>query len=153
MKNLLKRAFLALMALAVLTACSDDDVYQEPTLDVTPNNIAGTWCLQSWSGGEMMEGSYVYIDFVRADRTYTLYQNLDSQQLRTITGSYYIETDAEYGAVIRGNYDYGNGEWSHRYIVTDLTAERMVWIAKDNADDVSVYVRKELPEGFKPAEE
>ncbi|MBQ1253906.1 MAG: lipocalin family protein [Alistipes sp.] len=153
MKNLLKRAFLALMALAVLTACSDDDVYQEPTLDVTPNNIAGTWCLQSWSGGEMMEGSYVYIDFVRADRTYTLYQNLDSQQLRTITGSYYIETDAEYGAVIRGNYDYGNGEWSHRYIVTDLTAERMVWTAKDNADDVSVYVRKELPEGFKPAEE
>lgn len=153
MKNLLKRAFLALMALAVLTACSDDDVYQEPALDVTPNNIAGTWCLQSWSGGEMMEGSYVYIDFVRADRTYTLYQNLDSQQLRTITGSYYIETDAEYGAVIRGNYDYGNGEWSHRYIVTDLTAERMVWTAKDNADDVSVYVRKELPEGFKPAEE
>lgn len=141
------------MALAVLTACSDDDVYQEPALDVTPNNIAGTWCLQSWSGGEMMEGSYVYIDFVRADRTYTLYQNLDSQQLRTITGSYYIETDAEYGAVIRGNYDYGNGEWSHRYIVTDLTEERMVWTAKDNADDVSVYVRKELPEGFKPAEE
>ena len=153
MKKFLKGAFLALMSVVAMSACSEDEVYQEPTLDVTANNIAGTWRLQSWSGGDMADGSYVYIDFVRADRTYTLYQNIDTQQLRIITGRFYIETDAEYGAIIRGNYDYGNGEWSHRYIVTELTAERMVWTAKDNRNDVSVYVRAELPEGFKPAEE
>lgn len=153
MKKLLKGAFLALMAVVTMTACSEEEQYQEPTLDVTPNNIAGTWRLASWSGGELAEGSYVYIDFVRADRTYTLYQNIDSPQLRTITGSYFIETDAELGAVIRGNYDYGNGDWAHRYIVTDLTADRMVWTAKDNREDVSVYVRAELPEGFKQDEE
>lgn len=144
---------MALMAIAAMSACSDDEGYQKPAMDVTPNNIAGTWRLQSWSGGDMAEGSYVYIDFVRSDRTYTLYQNIDSQQLRTITGRYYIELDAEYGAIIRGNYDYGNGDWAHRYIVTELTAERMVWTAMDNTKDVSVYVRAELPEGFKPAEE
>lgn len=153
MKKLLKGAFLALMAVATMTACSDEEQYQEPTLDVTPNNIAGTWRLASWSGGELAQGSYVYIDFVRADRTYTLYQNIDSPQLRTITGRYFIETDAELGAVIRGSYDYGNGDWAHRYIVTDLTADRMVWTAKDNREDVSVYVRAELPEGFKQDEE
>lgn len=153
MKKLLKGAFLALMAVATMTACSDDEEYQEPTLEVTPHNIAGSWRLAEWSGGELADGSYVYIDFVRNDRTYTLYQNLDSHQLRIITGSYYISTDAEFGAIIRGNYDYGNGDWAHRYIVTDLTANRMVWTAKDNADDVSVYVRAELPEGFKPVEE
>ena len=144
---------MALMAVAMLTACNNDDEYQEPTLDVTPNNIAGSWRLESWSAGELAEGSYVYIDFVRADRTYTLYQNIDSHQLRTITGRYYIDTDTEFGAVIRGSYDYGNGDWAHRYIITDLTANRMVWTAKDNSEDVSVYVRAAIPEGFKPTEE
>ena len=153
MKKLLKGAFLALIAVVAMTACSDEDPYQDPAMDVTPNNIAGTWRLASWSGGELAEGSYVFIDFVRADRTYTLYQNIDSPQLRILTGSYYIETDAELGAVIRGSYDYGNGEWTHRYIVSDLTADRMVWTAKNDANDVSVYVRAELPEGFKPVEE
>ena len=153
MKKLLKGAFLALMAVVAMTACSDEDPYQDPAMDVTPNNIAGTWRLASWSGGELAEGSYVFIDFVRADRTYTLYQNIDSPQLRILTGSYYIETDAELGAVIRGSYDYGNGEWTHRYIVSDLTADRMVWTAKNDANDVSVYVRAELPEGFKQDEE
>ena len=141
------------MAVVTMTACSEEEQYQEPTLDVTPNNIAGTWRLASWSGGDLASGSYVFIDFVRADRTYTLYQNIDSPQLRVITGRYFIETDAELGAVIRGNYDYGNGDWAHRYIVTDLTADRMVWTAKDNREDVSVYVRAELPNGFKQDEE
>ena len=141
------------MAVVAMTACSDEDPYQDPAMDVTPNNIAGTWRLASWSGGELTEGSYVYIDFVRNDRTYTLYQNIDSPQLRVITGRYFIETDAEFGAIIRGNYDYGKGDWANRYIVTDLTDERMVWTAKNNSQDVSVYVRAELPEGFKPVEE
>ena len=147
------KTFFVLLAMAVCSvACTEEQPVVE-YLDVTPNNIAGSWRLESWSGGEMAEGSYVYIDFVRSDRTYTLYQNIDSHQLRIITGRYYIDTDTEFGAVIRGSYDYGNGDWAHRYIVTDLTANRMVWTAKDNADDVSVYVRAEIPEGFKPAEE
>ena len=145
MKTLFNGVFWALMAIVMLTACDKDDAYQEPTLDVTPNNIAGSWRLESWSGGELAEGSFVYIDFDRADRTYTLYQNIDSHQMRTITGRYYIDTDAEFGAIIRGNYDYGNGDWSHRYIVTDLTANRMVWTAKYNRNDVSIYVRTPLP--------
>ena len=149
MKKMLKGAFLALMAVAMLTACNNDDEYQEPTLDVTPNNIAGSWRLESWSAGELAEGSYVYISFERADRTYTLYQNVDSAPARTLTGRYYITTDMEFGAVIRGDYDFGGGEWAHRYVVKDLTAKSMTWIAKDNPDDVSVYVRCEIPEQVK----
>ena len=149
MKTLFKRVFFTLMAIVTMTACNDKDIYQEPTLEVTPANIAGSWRLESWSGGELAEWAFVYIDFVRADRTYTLYQNIDSHQTRTITGRYYIETDAEFGAIIRGNYDYGNGDWAHRYIVTDLTADRMVWTAKDNSNDVSIYVRASIPEDLK----
>ena len=148
MKKFLKGAFLALMAVA-MTACVEDDSKWQPSLDVTPNNIAGSWCLQSWSGGEMAEGSFVYIDFVRADRTYTLYQNIDSQQTRVITGRYYIENDAEFGAIIRGSYDYGNGDWAHRYIVTNLTEDSMMWTAKDNTEDVSIYIRADIPADLK----
>lgn len=138
------------MMLAIaLISCNDDEEYVEPILDVTPNNIAGEWCLESWNDAPLAEGSYVYISFERADRTYTLYQNVDSAPARTLTGRYYITTDMELGAVIRGDYDFGVGEWTHRYVVKDLTAKSMTWIAKDNPDDVSVYVRCEIPEQVK----
>lgn len=146
MKRILRQVVLAITMTVIAVSCSDKEEYVEPTLDVTPNNIAGCWRLDSWSGGAISEGSYVYIDFVRADKTYTIYQNIDSQYKRIITGRFFIYTDAEQGAIIRGNYDYGNGDWAHRYIVTDLTEERMVWTALDNKDDVSVYVRATLPE-------
>lgn len=148
MRNLLKGAFYMMLAIALIS-CSDDEEYVEPILDVTPNNIAGEWCLESWNDAPLAEGSYVYISFERADRTYTLYQNVDSAPARTLTGRYYITTDMEFGAVIRGDYDFGVGEWAHRYIVKDLTAKSMTWIAKDNPDDVSVYVRCEIPEQVK----
>lgn len=146
MKRILRQVVWAITMTVIAVSCSDKEEYVEPTLDVTPNNIAGCWRLDSWNGGAISEGSYVYIDFVRADKTYTLYQNIDSQYKRIITGRFFIYTDAEQGAIIRGNYDYGNGDWAHRYIVTDLTEERMVWTALDNKDDVSVYVRATLPE-------
>ena len=145
MKRIFRLFVLAMMATAVAVSCNDKEDYVEPTLDVTPNNIAGCWSLDSWSGGELSSGSYVYIDFVRADKTYTLYQNIDSQYMRAITGHYFIYTDDEKGAIIRGNYDYGNGDWSHRYVVTELTEGRMVWTALDNPADVSVYIRATLP--------
>ncbi|MBO5044976.1 MAG: lipocalin family protein [Alistipes sp.] len=148
MRNLLKGAFYMMLAIALIS-CSDDEEYVEPILDVTPNNIAGEWCLESWNDAPLAEGSYVYISFERADRTYTLYQNVDSAPARTLTGRYYITTDMEFGAVIRGDYDFGVGEWAHRYVVKDLTAKSMTWIAKDNPDDVSVYVRCEIPEQVK----
>ena len=66
-----------------------------------------------------------------------------------LTGGFYIETDPELGAVIRGSYDYDRGDWAHRYVVTSLTANEMVWVAKDDAEDVSVYVRTEIPAEIK----
>ena len=145
MKRVFRLIVLAMVVTAVAVSCNDKEEYVEPTLDVTPNNIAGCWSLDSWSGGELSSRSDLYVDFIRADKTCTLYQNIDSQYMRTITGHYFIYTDDEKGAIIRGNYDYGNGDWAHRYIVTELTEERMVWTALDNPADVSVYVRAALP--------
>ena len=88
MKTIFRFTLLALIATA-FCACDDDKSYVAP-LDVTPNNLAGTWQL---------------------------------------------------GAIIYGNYDYSVGDWQHRYIVTDFSKTQMIWTAKDDRSDISVYER------------
>ena len=119
-------------------------------VDVTPTNLAGVWMLESFDNGKSLaDGDFVYIEFVRTDRSYTLYQSVGSMYTQTMTGNYFIEIDPAYGAIIRGNYgtdEYNYFDWSHRYIVT-MTADRMRWVAKDDEQNVSVYVRVDaLPE-------
>lgn len=142
MKHFFKIATAAVAAMLLTVGCDKKEgPAGEPLLDVTANNISGTWKLTEWSGGEMAGGSYVYIEFTRRDQTFTIYENLDSFSARRITGRYNILTDEELGAVIWGQYDYTNNDWAHRYIVRGLTATKMTWIAKDDPEDVSVYER------------
>ncbi len=139
--------YLTLMMLAVtLCGCSSDDEVVEPQLDVTPHNISGTWQLESWhNGAELAEGAYFYLELIRKDRCFKSYDNIESALPRYRTGEFNIETDPELGAVIRGMYDYSGGDWNHRYIVKSLTASKMIWVAKDDPNEVSVYVRAEIP--------
>ena len=150
MKRFILLTISLLVASLSFVSCDDEPIVPtEPQLEVTANNIAGEWQLSSWKGAPLAEGSYVYIAFDRRERTFCIYQNLDSFSTRELTGSFYIEVDPELGAVIRGSYDYDRGDWAHRYIVTSLTANEMVWVAKDDAEDVSVYVRAEIPTDVK----
>lgn len=115
-------------------------------LEVTPNNIAGSWGLSLWNDESLPDGLYVYIDFVRSNRTFTMYQNIDSHDHRTLTGRYYIYIDEELGvAVLRGEYDHGAGEWNHRYIVESLTADEMILVAKDDTTERLTYTRTTIP--------
>lgn len=139
MKSILKLAFVSL-SIALLSACDNEKAHVNP-MEVTANNISGTWYLAEWNGQPLAEGSFVYIEFIRKDAKYVMYQNLDSFGTRKLTGRFAIDTDDELGAIIRGSYDYGAGDWTHRYIVTDLTKDSMVWTAKDDRTDVSVYKR------------
>ena len=107
---------------------------EAPQLEVNANNISGQWELVEWNGISLTEGTYVYLDIVRNDKTYTMYQNLDSfsNVPHVVTGSYRLSTDEELGAIIRGTYDHDSGEWSHRYIIKSLTANEMFWVATDD---------------------
>lgn len=146
MKRLLKFAVLSL-AVATLWGCDDDMTYADPGLEVNPNNIAGTWQLTEWNGSPLAGGSYVYIEFIRKERQFKMYQNLDSFSARCLTGTYNIYTESATGSIIRGIYDHTMGqEWAHRYIVKNLKADSMVWIAKDDPEDISVYVRTPIPD-------
>ena len=146
----MRRYLTVLFATLLLCGCSKSEMeVKEVLLDVTPNNIAGVWRLESYDNGKSLaEGAYVYIDCVRSDRTFTLYQNVGSMFVEVKKGMYYIETDSELGAVIYGNYsteDAHFSDWAHRYIV-ELTKDTMRWTAKDDREDVSVYVRATLPD-------
>lgn len=143
MKNFLKSTLLLLFAATAFTGCEKDKSYEDPGLEVSLYNISGTWKLASWNNGaELAEGSYVYLELAYRDgNTFTIYQNLDSFGPRRITGSYNLYTDESLGSVIRGMYDYENGDWTSRYIIRDLYADRMTWIATDAAGNVSIYER------------
>lgn len=147
MKRLMIHLLVSISVISmVATSCIDKtDVEVEEYLDVNANNISGKWELAEWNGSALTAGTYVFMEIVRNDRTFTLYQNLDSfnDVPHVVTGSYFIETDPELGAIIRGNYDHDSGDWAHRYIIRDLTRESMIWVAKDDPEFVQKYVRVE----------
>ena len=47
----------------------------------------------------------------------------------------------ERGAVIDGVYDHDAGFWSHRYVISDLTVDSMVWTAYDSPEYVQEFRR------------
>lgn len=145
----MKRYITLLFAALVLCSCNKTTEPTEPMIDVTPTTIAGLWMLESYENGKALsEGSYVYIEFERADRSYTLYQNVGSMYEQVKRGNYFIEIDSELGAVIRGNYgseEYNYHDWNSRYIV-EMTANKMRWTATNDSNDISVYIRVESRE-------
>lgn len=142
-KTMATAAFAAIMLMASSCDVIIVDSETELELEVNANNISGKWQLVEWNNAALAEGTYVYLDIVRNDKTYVMYQNLDSFSgvPHIVTGSYYIETDPELGAIIRGNYDYDSGDWAHRYVVKSLTTTQMVWVAKDDETFVQTYLR------------
>jgi hypothetical protein len=145
--NRFKHLVVLAMAIVSLTtiSCGKNEIPEpaEELLEVNANNISGKWALVEWNGNSLAEGTYVYLDFVRNDMTYTMYQNLDSfaDVPHVVTGSYFISMDLELGAVIRGDYDHSSGDWAHRYIVRSLTPTKMVWVAKDDETFIQKFER------------
>ena len=145
MNKTFKSFISVLFASLILVSCGKEQPEVIEYLDVNANNISGSWELVDWNGSALQEGTYVFINLVRNDRTYTMYHNIDSfgDIPHVITGRYFIETDPAVGAVIRGDYDHDSGDWAHRYIVKDLTATSMTWVAKDNPEYIQKYERVE----------
>ena len=140
--NIIKKISILLLSAVALISCAEKE---EPIvyLDVNAHTISGSWKLVEWNGAALKESTYMYVNFVRNNRTFTIYQNLDSftNVPHVVTGSYFIEYDPELGAILRGNYDHDSGDWAHRYIVKDLTADQMYWVAKDDPSFIQKFIR------------
>ncbi len=149
MNRIAKLLTLALMAFAAFSC--EKVIITEPEeelLEVNANNLSGKWQLFEWDGNTMVEGTYMYLDIVRSGQTYTMYQNMDSftNVPHVITGRYNLTTDPQLGTIIRGSYDHDNGEWSHRYIIKTLTADKMIWVPIGDQSSYQVFLRvKDIP--------
>lgn len=146
--NIFMKTFLKTIAfMLVLTgvfSCSPEEDLTPQSLEVTPNNISGVWKLADVNGEVLPEGVYCYIEFVRRDRTFTMYQKFDSMYPRRLTGSFEITKDDYKGYILSGKYDYGVGDWNNSYIVTNLFEESMLLSVEGG--DVCKYVRcNEVP--------
>ena len=146
MKKIVK--FAMVVVALMMVGCTKPGFNGSIFLDVTHNNISGVWRLESYDNGvKLAEGSYYYIVFDRAERTFVTYDNLGSMGAYKNSGRYDIVTDG--AAVIRGMYDFGRGDWEHSYYVRNLTQDSMYWVATDDENITQVYVRAELPESLK----
>lgn len=148
--KLFRTIIMMLSAAAVLASCTEETPVVE-YLDVTPNNISGEWELVQWNGTDLEDGTYFYIEFIRKDRKFVIYQNFKSigNLPEVLTGTFNIETDVELGAIIRGMYDFDGGYWAHDYEVNDLTSGQMEWIAVDDMEFRQKFVRCQIPADLK----
>ena len=145
--NKVKSILVTLAVLLSAVACENKIPVEPPVeyLEVNVSNISGSWALVEWNGAELQSGTYVFLNIIRKDWTYQMWQNVDSFQdvPHQVTGRFNLDVEPAYGAVIRGDYDHDSGDWAHRYIIKDLTKDSMIWVAKDNADYVQKFVRVE----------
>ena len=138
MKTIFRFTLLALIETA-FCACDDDKSYVAP-LDVTPNNLAGTWQLAQWNGAPLAQAAtHTSSSSARPEvrRVPELRQLRRPQAHGTLrhrnrrgTGRHHLR-----------HHDYSAGDWQHRYIVTDFSKTQMIWTAKDDRSDISVYER------------
>ena len=58
-KHLFTLLIAVLLSLALVSCSSDDGIEEEPSLEVTPANLHGTWRLVTWNDGEPVpDGAY-----------------------------------------------------------------------------------------------
>ena len=148
--KLFRTIIMVLSAAVVLASCTEETPVVE-YLDVTPNNISGEWELVQWNGNALDDGTYFYIEFIRKDRKYVIYQNFKSigEFPQVLTGTFNIETDVELGAIIRGMYDFDGGYWAHDYEVNNLTSGQMEWVAVDDIEFTQKFVKSKIPAELK----
>ncbi len=143
----MKKIAIILVALMAAIACEKTTETVEK-LKVTYNDVAGSWKLVSFDeGNNIGDGTFHYINLDRRTKEFQTYSNLNSQYPVRKIGEYQLSETEEGDNIIRGLYTMEvSKEWDHKYVITELTEDRMVWVAQDDNGIVNVYVRAEIPE-------
>ena len=77
--KIIRTVIASILAAASFAAVSCEKTPEEIVyLEVNANNISGQWQLVKWNGSDLSEGSYFYMDLVRKETKFTIYQNFDS---------------------------------------------------------------------------
>ena len=149
----------ALMTLALcvgFASCSKNEDYepQPQQLIINYANFSGIWQLVSYNGHQLEEGTYLYIDFIRRDHVFRMYDNLQSMYGQKRTGTYYInEYEKTETMVLSGIYDNGVGGWNDEYTISSLTEKELRLTTRGDNPEIQIYNRLDkLPEGLEKEE-
>ena len=102
------------------------------------SSIAGTWHLTEWRGA--VPSFEVYLD-ITEEGVVTLWQKIEHRAWEC----FFSSADIENG-IISGVYSDGV-MWGASYYVS-VAENSMTWVDVNDATDISVYTRSELPEGL-----
>ena len=149
--RLINRLVATLFVVATLLIAGCEKPAPLPTEEVTPVTymaIDGCWQLEMWQGRPIAEDTYLYIEFDRKERRYTMWDNIDSMYATDTTGTFAITQEEDGSYTLSGTYDYGVGDWSSDYCVTLRNeGERMQWISRSGSFQAMDFVRiAEIPE-------
>ena len=148
--KLLRLFFTTLLLFATLatTGCEKPaPLPEEQPIVVNYAALDGAWQLTSWQGAPLDENSYLYIEFDRSERRYTMWDNIDSMYATNTTGTFTITAEEDGSYTLSGTYDHGVGDWSYRYEVRILNnGNSMQWRARGGSDVMDFEHIDEIPE-------
>lgn len=120
-----------------------DMCYEEPTggdegEPADLSEMEGDWKLYEWCGSTNFDFE-IYLS-IAASGSIELWQHLDNR-----AWDYYHSTVTSADGVLSGTYSDGV-KWGASYRCTMNDADTMTWINTKDSNDVSVYIRAELPD-------
>ena len=138
---------LALVSLVTMSSCEKPaPLPDEETVAVTYSALDGCWALSLLQGKPIAEHTYLYIEFFRTKRRYSMWDNMDSMYGTETTGTFAI-SDEEGTYILSGTYDYGVGVWNNKYQVKLMSENRMVWYSMGQNHEVMEFERiDQIPE-------
>ena len=119
--------FVMLMAFAVMASVSCEkvqpDTPEELQLEVNANNISGRWALVLLDGQELLEGTFLHMEFIRNEKKFIITDGMQGfgDAPKTFDGRFDFEYDLSLGTILIGMYDHDSGLWNDKYIVESLT--------------------------------
>ncbi len=147
--NRILRTLAITFATLSLVSCSDDNEGGS-TNPATPHiaraDITGEWKLQEWAPSTDMKNN-VYLVLNEND-SFTLYgENFGETGYKKATGKFVYQEPEK---LIKGNYS-DNTPWGDHYNIIYMSRDKniMKWQAQKDKNDISVYVRTEVPEEVK----
>lgn len=154
MKHFLRNVLIAAAAVSLAASCSKEDTAgTEVSLPLSYINLDGVWELVEWNGAPLAKGTYAYIELTR-EHKFTSYSNIEttSNVAVVLTGEYDIDREDN---TVGGYYDYMDyKQWSHRYVVSSLSAGSMTWTASGDASEVRIYSRVDsVPDSIVPSDD
>lgn len=118
---------------------------EERLIDKPSSQLAdcwGSWKLSTYCGKAAEFDVYMVLN---EDYSFTLYQRNGSYEITKLTGTYTFDATTN---IFGGEYTDGVA-WATTYALEEVDDDTLTWSNTANADEVSVYVKADVPESIK----